>query len=61
MKLTASKAHLLYAGFLPDLLFDPEDGTDISSETSTEFRRITRRYFSQDIIPQCMYRMYWRI
>jgi hypothetical protein len=41
------KNYFLHAGFLLDILFDPEEGGDILLKTSIDFERTTRRYIPE--------------
>jgi hypothetical protein len=43
---------------MPAFFFDPKDGDDISSETSVELQRTTRRYVPVDMAPLSWY-PYW--
>jgi hypothetical protein len=43
---------LFHARFLLGLLFIREDGSDISSKTSTDVQRRTRRYIAEERILQ---------
>jgi hypothetical protein len=46
--------YLLHAGFLLGLFFDSEDRQNISSETSVDFQRTTRRYIPEGRTSLCV-------